>query len=564
MRRCDTCSRIVRRVPFGAWILLALFLFSPALYSQSSFYFRAVNLAPGLTGLDVHFNNLAAPTVTGVQFGFASQSVSYPAATGTFNVKVAPTGQGLAGAFGNADVTAQSGYEYVGLAYGSSGGRKFKVLERNRTQPPVPDRTRVRVMNAIEAGIEIDVHLEQAGGSPLFAGVMPDQVTTTLNLPAEATTLVVTEKGKTAPLAQVTAPLAGTPYVTLIVTGTDRNNVKVYAMSDAESLQTQLIVLEQASYTNIRVVHLRPRAGSLQGDSLDIYFNKATQPDMKVTDTLRYRYASRGYGPIFADSFRVKFVPAGESPGTTVLSLDHRLGNDTSYVVVLTEFQDLRPTSLILTRTPVEPLPGLSSKIRFANASAFYGPITLVVDYGGDTMRFEDVAFKSATEFRDISPGATISIRAYRTGSSEPFFTGTPQVVPAASYMTLIAFGNEQAFLIDALNESQTGRQPLMAFGPMSGAVPSDKEAPGVSLTGVPNPASAHARFRFSLENPDRVRVELYDVMGRMVTSTSEARVEAGDAEIGLDLAPLPAGVYTCVLRSSEGGIGTTKIVVTR
>lgn len=546
-------------------LLIALLLPRSASAQTVSFNFRAVNLAPNLTGLDVHFNNLAQASLTGLEFGYASQVLTnLPAQNGTYNVKVAETGQGVGASFAGKDVAAQGNREYVGVAYGPAGGRKLTVLERNRAQLPAAEKTLVRVLNALDEQIQIDVHLGSVGGTPLFSGILPDQAGPFLNIPAEATTLIITEAGKSVPIVQLTAPLGGTPYVTLIVTGQNRSDVQVYAMSDFESQKTQLVLLEEASYANVRVVHLRPNAGSLRGDSLDIYFNKATQSDTKVTDSLKYRFASREYGPIFADSFRVKFVPAGESPSTNVLALDRRMGNDTSYVVILTEFQDLKPTSLVLARTPVDPLPGLSSKIRVANASAFYGPVTLVLKYGSDTMRFEEVSFKSYTEFRDIPPGVILSVEAYRSGQTQPFFTGTPHIVPAGSYLTLIAFGNEQDFLVDALNESQSGRQLLTAYGPEGSSVPFGEERVVAGLSGAPNPAHGYTRLSFSLERAGRVGVDLYDATGRLAASVPAEHFEAGEREIDLNLSAVVPGVYTCVLRSGNASGVATRIVVTR
>lgn len=572
MSRCHIFSRAAHSIRYcmslSAIAVLIAVLFPGRTFSQTvSFNFRAVNIAPNLAGLDVHFNDLAQASLTGLEFGYASQVLSnLPALNGLFNVKYASMGEGVGGAFASKDVAAVGNREYVGVAYGPAGGRKLAVLERNRAQLPATEKTLVRVLNAMGEQIPIDVYLGAIGGAPLFSAILPDQASTFVNIPAEATNLIITEAGKTTPIVQLTAPLGGTPYVTLIITGQDRGSVQVYALSDFESQKTQLVLLEEASYANVRVVHLRPNAGSLKGDSLDIYFNKATQNDTKVTDTLGYRFASREFGPIFADSFRVKFVPAGESPNTNVLALDRRMGNDTSYVILLTEFQDLKPTSLILTRTPVDPLAGLTSKIRFANASAFYGPVTLVLSYGGDTMRFEELSFKSYTEFRDIPPGTEVSLKAYHSGNPEPFFVGNPRIVPAGAYVTIIAFGNAEDFLVDMLNESQSGRQLLTAFGPEgnSGSVPFGAENTILRLSGAPNPASGHTRLSFSLERSGRVSVDVYDVMGRAVASVPAELFEVGEGTVDLDVNSLAPGLYTCVLRSGNGSGATTKIVVAR
>ena len=399
---------------------------------------------------------------------------------------------------------------------------------------------------------------------------MMDQASKMLNVTAEATAFIVTESGKKTPLVQLTGPFGlGTPYLTLIMTGPNKNDMQVYAHAFAGNEQQDegLVLLEEASYTNLRVVHLRPNAEVDKGDKLDIYLNRATVSDAKVADTLNYRYASRDFGPLFADSFRLKFVPPGESPSTSVLTVDQRLGNDTSYVVILTQFTDLKPTPMILTRTPVNPLPpGLgSSLIRFANAAPFHTPLTVVVTYGEDTIRFEDVAFKAATEFRSIATGQPLSIEVFRQGQEMPFFTaGSAQVsVPVGSYLTVIASGNEQGFTAQMLNESQSGLQPLTSFDPIS-SVAFEGVTHNYELKSVPNPASDQARLSFQLERSGRVTVSLYDAMGRLLEAVPSRNFEVGEASLELNTGHLVPGMYTCVLQGDDGSVETVKIMVAR
>ena len=78
-----------------------------------------------------------------------------------------------------------------------------------------------------------------------------------------------------------------------------------------------------------------------------------------------------------------------------------------------------------------------------------------------------------------------------------------------------------------------------------------------------PNPTSGRVTVRVALGEAADLRLDVADVLGRVVQSSSHA-VQAGPASVGLDLATLPAGVY--VVRASARGevVGTTPVTVGR
>lgn len=564
MIRCHT-----RCLLWGLFSVFCILGFSANAFSQQ-FDFRAINLVQGSSGIDVHFNDLAQASLSNIQFGDASKVLpGLPAVGGEFNVKIAASGDGVGSAFVGETVTVQSGYEYTAVAYGSDGAEKLNVLERSNQQP-VNGKVLVRVLHAVNDAAEFDVYVGSVTGPALFTNVKQDEASKALSITAEAAALIITQAGSKVPLVQLTGPFGlGTPYLTLIMTGDSKDDLQVYAhaYTGREEQGAELIRLEEASYANLRVVHLRPNQGSKDGDKLDIYFNRTSQTDTKVTDTLKYRYTSRDFGPLFANTFRLKFVPGGESPTTTVLTLDQELGNDTSYVVILTQFQDLKPTPFVLRRSPVNPIPpGLgSSQIRFANAAPFHTPVTIVLKYGTDTMRFENVGFKNVTEFRDIPTGAPLELEAYMAGSSEPFFaTGvSPLQVPVGAYLTIISSGNQGDFSVDLLNESLSGLQRLFSFDPAT-SVPVEDQTDRYQLTSIPNPASDRALLSFQLERPGRVDIQLYDGLGRAVGEVASGNFEAGPAGVEIDTQFLVPGTYTCVLHNEDGTIGTARVVIVR
>lgn len=79
-------------------------------------------------------------------------------------------------------------------------------------------------------------------------------------------------------------------------------------------------------------------------------------------------------------------------------------------------------------------------------------------------------------------------------------------------------------------------------------------ESAAVALSVYPNPSHAAATVRFTLDRAQRVKLAVYDVLGRRVLSEDLGAQPVGETSHRIDLATLPAGVYVVRL---DGGIGT-------
>ncbi len=85
---------------------------------------------------------------------------------------------------------------------------------------------------------------------------------------------------------------------------------------------------------------------------------------------------------------------------------------------------------------------------------------------------------------------------------------------------------------------------------------------PAFSLDAVfPNPFSAHVTVRFTLHHPQRVRLRIYDLLGRPVRDLLDGVRTAGTHAVDFDGAGLPAGPYLIRL---DGPGGTARHVVFR
>ena len=77
-----------------------------------------------------------------------------------------------------------------------------------------------------------------------------------------------------------------------------------------------------------------------------------------------------------------------------------------------------------------------------------------------------------------------------------------------------------------------------------------------------PNPASKEVNIVLNLEKIETVRVQVFDLQGKMVLSAASHDYAQGQQEVHLDINPLSRGTY--ILQVAKGDkISATKIIVT-
>lgn len=82
-----------------------------------------------------------------------------------------------------------------------------------------------------------------------------------------------------------------------------------------------------------------------------------------------------------------------------------------------------------------------------------------------------------------------------------------------------------------------------------------------LALSVYPNPVSGAATVQLSLDAPQRVTVEVFDVLGRRVLSSDLGARPAGEVLHQLDTAQLQAGAYLVRLAGDAGAAATARIV---
>jgi hypothetical protein len=78
-----------------------------------------------------------------------------------------------------------------------------------------------------------------------------------------------------------------------------------------------------------------------------------------------------------------------------------------------------------------------------------------------------------------------------------------------------------------------------------------------------PNPFNSTTQVRFSLPEADRVRLVVYDVLGRAVRVLVDEHLAEGYHEVAFDASGLASGSYTYRLTSGQG-VAVRQMVLTK
>ncbi len=89
-----------------------------------------------------------------------------------------------------------------------------------------------------------------------------------------------------------------------------------------------------------------------------------------------------------------------------------------------------------------------------------------------------------------------------------------------------------------------------------------DTPSRSLALEVYPNPTSSRAEITFALEAAGRVRLAVYDVLGREVSVLEDGPMTAGEHRVGLEVGGLTPGVYVVVLEGENGRASRTITVV--
>ncbi len=146
---------------------------------------------------------------------------------------------------------------------------------------------------------------------------------------------------------------------------------------------------------------------------------------------------------------------------------------------------------------------------------------------------------------------------------------GEPEVVrcattPAADTAIFIPVSSSEVreYYITAIDSAGNESEPSdsVSGSPAVSVAESGHSLPAAFrlMQNFPNPANPATIIRFELPSASNVSLELYDMLGRKISTVIDGRREAGVHEVAVDGSALATGVYIYRLRSTDLSTGAT------
>lgn len=188
------------------------------------------------------------------------------------------------------------------------------------------------------------------------------------------------------------------------------------------------------------------------------------------------------------------------------------------------------------------------------------------VDALGGALYIETVEFDMAS----VPEDALLAVEMFTpTGQSEDpeanpnrnvRFGGNLNGEEAPTYLSSASCGIADPTATGAIGGGFDGGWVLVLEGTVATASEDGITTRSVSIgTPQPNPVADAAKVPFTLEASVAVRASVYDLLGREVAELADRAYAAGDHELSLDAAELPAGTY--VVRLEAGAESVTQMV---
>lgn len=160
----------------------------------------------------------------------------------------------------------------------------------------------------------------------------------------------------------------------------------------------------------------------------------------------------------------------------------------------------------------------------------------------------------------------------YMLGTSVGLFA-TTQLNAEGTYWTQQAtneIGNSVVTMIDHRSTDGLVTVATHSHGIFSTHITSVNDVVGIKQTStntvasmsiVPNPATTVAAVHINVQQKTKITLDIYDELGRHITSLASATLDAGDKEYPLNTASLHNGIYYCTLRSGNNS-ETKKFII--
>lgn len=466
---------------------------------------RAAHLSPDAPNVDIWVNG--ARTLENVPYKAVSKYLEVP--FGNYRIQVTPAGQSTPVVI-DAQVAVEANKAYTVAATGLIGANDLKPLVLADAPKPDPVATRVRFVHTAPDAPAVDVAV--VGGPILFSNISFREASDYLSVPHGSYDLEVR--------------VAGTSVVALAIpnvklrTGT---NYAAFAIGQLGNNTLAALLSTEQGKAKVRVAHLSPDA-----PNVDVWVD-----DSRVLENVPYKTFSQ-YLELLSGSYRVQVTPAG-STAPVVIDAMLDLNANEAYTVAATGLLGANDIKPLVLQDDLE-FEANNAKVRFVHTSPDAPAVDIAV--AGGPVLFSNIEFRSASVYLSVAPGAyNLEVRV----------AGTNTVALNVPGVALDGSANYAVFAIGQLSNGSLNALPVVDREVVTNVgeetfAPQDFEL----AQNYPNPFNPETRINYTLRATQRVRLTVFDILGREV-----ARLVDGVR---------PEGIYSVVW---DGRDGAGQIVTT-
>jgi hypothetical protein len=221
-------------------------------------------------------------------------------------------------------------------------------------------------------------------------------------------------------------------------------------------------------------------------------------------------------------------------------------------------FKTLTANPMTVTVTPTNPpivIPATGGTFNYSLNITNTSPISLVYDGWVTVSTPTGLDYEVLVRFNlGLAPGATLT---------RAMTQSIPANAPAGNYNYSVEIGQYPLYLVYDEDGFPFTKSAGYDFNSTEGdwTLAGLDETPEIAslaphtyptLTNYPNPFNATTTISYELRQSGNMRLEIFDVTGRMVLKLVESYAEAGSYTVSFDAGDLASGIYFAVLRIGE------------
>lgn len=460
---------------------------------------RVAHLSPDAPAVDVWLNGHRI--LLNVPFKTISDYLDLPA--GQYRIQVSPAGATTPIVI-DATLMIEANKAYTVAATGLLGTNDLKPLVLADDRNADNKKAKVRFIHTSPDAPAVDIAVK--GGPVLFSNVKFREAGNYLSVNPASYDLEVRLAGTNTVALSVNgvALSAGTNYSVFAV-----GRVSNSTLSALSAVDVKVPVVN----TQIRVAHLSPDA-----PNVDVWVD-----GNRVLTNVPFKAIS-DYLTVPAGSYRIQVSPAGAST-PIVIDANVTFDGNKAYTVAATGLlgsNDLKPIVLVDDRSP-DPA---KAKIRFVHTSPDAPAVDIAVKNG--PVLFSNIKFREAGNYLAVNP-ASYDLEVRLAGTTTVALNVAAVQVNAARNYVVFAVGLAGNSTLSALLRTEV----LTSINDQnsSSVLPADFEL----SQNYPNPFNPETKIAFTLPTNTRVKLVVYDLLGKEVVRLAEGNFQPGQYTIRWD-----------------------------